>query len=214
MDILPSQKRLWYGWKRPHEKLGSLAAAMWERGMCRVLDLGCGAGRHVVFLAREGFDVHGADIDARGLARARAWLEQEGLSAHLAVADMQALPYPDGFFDAVVSTNVIHHSLLDGIRRTVAGVRHVLRPGGWFFATVNAWGDSKEGCGPELEPGTWLVHELDCNVPVPHHLFREDELHSVWEGFHILELERKTHPFQRDGAGLISAHWEVWAERI
>jgi hypothetical protein len=79
---------------------------------------------------------------------------------------------------------------------------------------VNAWGDFKEGRGPELEPGTWLVCEPDCDVPVPHHLFREDEMRSVWEGFRILELERKTHPFQRDGADLISAHWEVWAERM
>ena len=127
---------------------------------------------------------------------------------------MEALPFPGGFFDAVVSTNVIHHSLLDGIRRTVAGVRHVLRPGGWFFATVNAWGDYKEGRGPGIEPGTWLVCETDCDVPVLHHLFREDELRDVWEGFRIVELERKAHSFQHDGADLISAYWEVWAERI
>ena len=208
------QERLWYSWKTPHEKFGSLAAAMQERGMRRVLDLGCGAGRHLVFLARQGFEVYGTDVDTHGLSRARSWLEQERLSAHLTVADMGDLPYPDGFFDAVVSTNVIHHNLVDGIRWTVAGVRRVLQPSGWFFATVNAWGDFKEGRGPELEPGTWLVCEPDCDVPVPHHLFREEELRCVWDGFHILELERKTHPFQSDGADLISAHWEVWAERV
>jgi SAM-dependent methyltransferase len=97
----------------------------------------------LVYLARQGFEMYGTDIDSQGLARARNWLEQEGLSVYLAIADMEALPFPDGFFDAVVSTNVIHHNLLDGIRRTMAGVRRVLRPGGWFFATVNAWGDSK-----------------------------------------------------------------------
>ena len=208
------QERFWYSWRTPHEKIGSLAAAMQGQGMRRVLDLGCGAGRHLVFLARQGFEMYGTDVDPYGLARARSWLEQEGLSAHLAVADMDALPFPGGFFDAVVSTNVIHHNLLDGIRRTVAGVRRVLQPGGWFFATVNAWGDFKEGRGPEVEPGTWLVHELDCDVPVPHHLFQEDELRSVWEGFHVLELERNEHHSQHDGADLISAYWEVWAERI
>jgi SAM-dependent methyltransferase len=187
---------------------------MQERGMRRVLDLGCGAGRHLVFLAGRGFEMHGTDIDSQGLARARNWLEQEGLSVHLALADMEALPFPDGFFDAVVSTNVIHHNLLDGIRRTVAGVWRVLRPGGWFFATVNAWGDYKEGQGPEIEPGTWLVCEPDCDVPVPHHLFREDELRDVWEGFRILELERKEYHSQHYGADLISAYWEVWAERV
>lgn len=180
-----------------------------------MLDLGCGAGRHLVFLARQGFEMYGTDVDLYGLARAWHWLEQEGLSAYLAVADMEALPYPDDFFDAVVSTNVIHHNLMDGIRRTVAGVRRALRPRGWFFATVNAWGDYKERLGPEIEPGTWLVCELDCDVPVPHHLFREDELRSVWEGFRILELERKTHEWGGEsGQPKLSAHWEVWAERM
>ena len=215
MTELPSE-RLWYSWKTPHEKLGPLAAAMRERGMQRVLDLGCGGGRHLVFLAGQGFEMYGTDVDPHGLAHARSWLEQEGLSAHLAVADMEALPYPGGFFDAVVSMYVIHHNLVDGIRRTVAGVRRALRPSGWFFATVNAWGDYKEGRGPEIEPGTWLVREPDCDVPVPHHLFREDELRSVWEGFRILELERKVEEYvdANSGQPRLSAQWEVWAERV
>jgi hypothetical protein len=97
----------------------------------------------------------------------------------------------------------------------VAGVRRVLRPSGWFFATVNAWGDHKEGHGPEIEPDTWLVCELDCDVPVPHHLFREDELRDVWEGFRIVELERKSHEWVGESSQpTVSAHWEVWAERV
>jgi SAM-dependent methyltransferase len=209
-------ERLWYRWRTPHEKFGPLAKAMRQRGMRRVLDLGCGGGRHLVYLAHQGFEVYGTDIDLHGLARARSWLQQEGLPARLAVADMEALPYPDGFFDAVISMYVIHHNLVNGIRRTVAGVRRALQPRGWFFATVNAWGDFKERRGPEIEPGTWLVCETDCDVPVPHHLFREDELRSVWEGFHILELERKAQEYidANSGQSRLSAHWEVWAERV
>ena len=184
--------------------------------MRRVLDLGCGGGRHLVYLASQGFETFGTDVDPYGLAHARSWLEQEGLSANLALADMEALPFPDAFFDAVVSMYVIHHNLVDGIRRTLAGVRRTLRPCGWFFATVNAWGDCKEGLGPEIEPGTWLVREPDCYVPVPHHLFREDELRSVWEGFRILKLERKVEEYvdANSGQPRLSAQWEVWAERM
>jgi tellurite methyltransferase len=183
--------------------------------MRRVLDLGCGGGRHLVYLARQGFETYGTDVDPHGLARARSWLEQEGLPAHLAVADMEALPYPNGFFDAVVSMYVIHHNLVDGILRTLAGVRRVLQPGGWFFATVRAWCGREDWRGPEIEPGTWLVREPDCDVLVPHHLFREDELRAVWKGFLVMDLERNE--YERVGASgqpKLSAHWEVWAERV
>jgi len=209
------QERLWYRWKTPHEKFSPLAEAMQEREMKRVLDLGCGGGRHLAYLASQGFEVCGADVGSHGLAHARNWLEQEGLSARLAVADMEDLPYLNGFFDAVVSTYVIHHNVLEGIQRTLDGVRRVLQPGGWFFATVKAWCGPEEWRGPEIEPGTWLVRERDCDVLAPHHLFREDELRAMWEGFHILELERtESERVDESGQPKLSAHWEVWAERV
>ena len=211
---LPSE-RFWYRWKSPHEKLGPLAAAMRERGMRRVLDLGCGGGRHLVYLASQGFEIYGTDVDPHGLACARGWLAQEGRPVHLAVADMEALPYPGGFFAAVVSTYVIHHNVVEGIQRTLAGVRRVLQPGGWFFATVRAWCGPEDWRGPEIEPGTWLVREPDCDVPAPHHLFHEDELRAVWAGFHIIELERNEYErVDESGQPKLSAHWEVWAERV
>ena len=183
--------------------------------MRRVLDLGCGGGRHLVYLASQGFETFGTDVDPYGLAHARSWLEQEGLSAHLAVVDMENLPYLNGFFDAVVSTYVIHHNVLEGVQRTLAGVRRVLQPGGWFFATVRAWCGPEDWRGPEIEPGTWLVRERDCDVLVPHHLFREDELRAVWEGFRIVDLERNEYErVGESGQPKLSAHWEVWAERV
>jgi tellurite methyltransferase len=215
LRISPPPEYHWYAWQQPHERLVSLAAAMRARGTQRLLDLGCGAGRHLVYLAQQGFALYGVDLDPYGLARARRWLEQEGLPACLAVADMETLPYPDGFFDAVISTSVIHHNTVDGIRRTVVEVQRLLRPGGWFFATLNARGDYKEGRGPQIEPGTWLVKEFGCDMPSPHHLFQEDELRAVWDGFRLVELERKAYQFQRGDPPeiLTSAHWEVLAEK-
>ena len=59
--------------------------------MKRVLDLGCGAGRHTVYLAQEGFEVYTLDISLEGVEHIAQWLTGEGLQANLQQADMTAL---------------------------------------------------------------------------------------------------------------------------
>ena len=86
--------------REPTWSVRRFAAVLAERGAKRVLDLGCGAGRHVVFLAREGFEVHGLDSSAEALRICQERLREAGLRATFVRADMREIPYPDGAFDA------------------------------------------------------------------------------------------------------------------
>lgn len=101
----------------------------------RVLEVGCGRGVGVeILLDRFGArDVHAFDLDPlmvdaarRRLARKRP---REGV--RLAVGDVQAIPYPDAAFDAVVDFGAIHH--VADWRAAVREVRRVLRPAGRFY---------------------------------------------------------------------------------
>jgi SAM-dependent methyltransferase len=67
----------------------------------RVLDLGCGAGRITIELARRGHRVLGIDPDERALALARAAAKGERLNVHFMKADPREISYR-GDFDAVV----------------------------------------------------------------------------------------------------------------
>lgn len=64
----------------------------------RLLDLACGAGRHLRALESAGFDMVGLDLSRQLLTRARSHRE-----SRLVRADMRGLPFPDASFDAVVS---------------------------------------------------------------------------------------------------------------
>src|SRR5690349_20578616 len=72
-----------------------------------VLDVGCGAGVEVVRFARGGARMVGVDASRQAVALARQNLGHQGLSAELAVADGESLPFPDGRFDFVFAHGVI-----------------------------------------------------------------------------------------------------------
>lgn len=94
-------------------------------GPGRVLDLGCGVGHSFELLAPR--ETVGVDMDATALA---------GQGRETVVADMRALPFPDGSFASVVSVQSLEH--VPDPERVVAEARRVLQPGGVaVFMTPN-----------------------------------------------------------------------------
>lgn len=179
--------------REPHEDVSIVVQLLRERGATTILDLGCGTGRHVVYLARSGFSVFGLDNSPEGIRVTRQWLEEEGLDADLRLQSMtERLPYEDGFFDAVISVQVIHHADIATIRKVVQEIMRVLRSGGFLFVTVPQlkdgrpyawWGTNFE----QVEPHTFLP--LDGpERGLLHHYFTPKELQEVFGGFDIADM--------------------------
>ena len=111
----------------------------------RVLDMGCGAGRHAFELYRRGTDVVAFDQDADELstvadmfAAMRAAHEvPDGAEADTKQGDALQLPFADGEFDRVVAAEVLEHIPED--ETAIAELVRVLRPGGTIAVTVPRW---------------------------------------------------------------------------
>ncbi|EID56373.1 class I SAM-dependent methyltransferase [Saccharomonospora xinjiangensis] len=99
----------------------------------RILDAGCGSGPLFAALRDRGATVTGFDASARMVELAHRRL---GADADLRVADLGApLPFPDGAFDDVVASLVLHY--LEDWTAPLAELRRVLRPGGRLITSVN-----------------------------------------------------------------------------
>jgi SAM-dependent methyltransferase len=171
----------------PAEAAILLWDAVRRRGGKRVLDLGCGAGRNLVYLAREGFDVSGTDISDTAIALSRENLARAGLTADVRLADMAAQPYEDGTFDGVLSASVLHHNTRARMEAGLAEIGRVLRSGGVGAITINSTNDRKRGHGKEIEPDTYLVTE-GLEEGLVHHLADEQDVRDLLKAFRLLEL--------------------------
>ena len=99
----------------------------------QILDAGCGSGPLFAALRDRGATVTGFDASAKMVELARQRL---GPDAALQVADIgKPLPFPDGAFDDVIVSLVLHY--LEDWSAPLAELRRVLRPGGRLILAVN-----------------------------------------------------------------------------
>ena len=111
----------------------------------RLLDMGCGGGRHAFEAARRGARVVALDTDRSELsqvtavfaAMAQAGEIPEGGSGLAVSGDATCLPFEDGSFDKVIAAEVLEHLPADQL--AMNEIARVLRPGGMVAVTVPAW---------------------------------------------------------------------------
>jgi SAM-dependent methyltransferase len=104
----------------------------------RVLNIGIGDGVFEELALKRGLDVHALDPDADAIAALRARL---ALGARAQAGRAEAIPFPDGHFDAVVMSEVLEHLDDQALAGARDEVHRVLRPGGRWIVTVPAGED-------------------------------------------------------------------------
>jgi len=106
----------------------------------RVLDAGCGGGRNLVYLLRQGYDVIGADADPAAVDHVRrlaASLAPALPATSFVVAPVERMPFPDNAADVVLSSAVLHFARDDAqFDAMVREMWRVLRPGGMLWARL------------------------------------------------------------------------------
>lgn len=181
--IVQHRKREESNLDRINPLVGEFAEILKEKGVNRVLDLGCGVGRHCHYLAKRGFNVVGCDISGNTLEIAERLAKKRNLRIDFIQGDYLDLPFHNEVFEAVISIDTLHHDFFENIYKALREIHRVLTPGGLLCFNPLSVNDELFGQGRKLGEKLFIIHRI------PHHFFDLEELKKLLERVSF-ELEK------------------------
>lgn len=200
--LIPSEESYYYAekWKSENRR--------------RLLDLGCGLGRHSVFFYEKGFEVSSCDLSEYGVEHLRRWQSEKGFSFPTAVCDMKELPFADNSFDCIYAYHVLSHTDTIGFKQVLSEVRRVLRPNGEIFFDLCSKSSRSftESNYPHIDENT-LRFIGGIEDGIPHFFVDREDIYALMTEFklnkirHIFDLDT---PLSRGGG----THYFIEADTI
>lgn len=189
--LIPSEESYYYAekWRRENKR--------------RLLDLGCGLGRHSIFFHEKGFNVSACDLSEYGVEHLRRWQKENNISFPTAICDMKNLPFNDNSFDCIYAYHVLSHTDTEGFKQVLSEIHRVLSAGGEIFfdlCSKDSWSFTKSDY-PKIDDNS-LRFIGGIEDGIPHFFVNREDIDSLMSGFrlnkirHIFDLDT---PLSRGG---------------
>jgi SAM-dependent methyltransferase len=178
-------------WMTASDEFLPVAFRWHDLGKRNVLDLGCGRGRHAFLLAQMGFSVTAADLSPEGIKQLRKAAAERGIrNIDTLVCDMLAIPLPDSAFDGVLAFNSIYHTDYPGLKKVIAEIFRLLKPGGRFFGTLNSKSNPAfADTAYEILDGCTIIKRGGLEDGIPHTFLDYAEVVKLLGKFNILKAQ-------------------------
>lgn len=176
-------------------------ANIWKsKNFKKILDLGCGLGRHSILFAQVGFEVDACDLSNYAINYLNEWAKKENVLVNTKVCDMLELPYENNSFDALFAYHVISHTTTKDFLKVVREIKRVLKKEGEAFLTLcskETW-SFKEACYPKLDENTVIKIEDGPENNIPHFYVDLDDIHQLFNEFDLLSIRHIDDIFYTD----------------
>ena len=187
----------------PHQLVVSFVLRTFKQGGA-ILDLGCGAGRHLKFLAENGFEAYGCDYSSSGIQASQELLASANLKANFEIASVDNLPYDDEFFDGLICFGVLYYNDKQSIQKAAGEIFRVLKKGSKALILVRNLEDYRYAKAKKLSKYEVIIQENDekrsafKENDMPMYFFDKDEVKRVFAHFKNLEINRIRTSFDND----------------
>jgi SAM-dependent methyltransferase len=131
----------------------------------KLLDLGCGAGRHALFLAAEGYSVSACDFSHAGIDETKRRTQGRNLTVAVCQCEADQLPFSDNEFDGIVCYGVLYYLPCERYRNAVQEIHRVLKPGGKALIVTRTKEDSRAVHASKIDACSYRVEKLSKEAP-------------------------------------------------
>jgi SAM-dependent methyltransferase len=200
--------------QKPSKQIVELIPFLNAENVVRVLDHGCGTGRHTLYLAQQGYQVVGTDSSLEAITLCKG-LSKSNKNIFLEQAQMDSVHFPDNYFDAVISIQVIQHALKSVRDGAFREIYRTLNKNGLFFLRTISKRHGAYGLGEKIEEDTFINNPSLPDGATPHHYFSEEELRTYLFGYEIIRFEHNSFPPEKDAFWKLGLEeWAVLARKF
>lgn len=203
-------KRFFLKW--PDEMVVRFIAKYMNGSSTKVLDLGCGSGRHCELLAEQGYQVYGCDISAKSISLTKKRLKPFNFKGNFIESYSWNLPYALNFFDYIVAWHSIYYNNFNNMKKTVDQIYKILNTNGIALISFIAKGDFRQKYGKIVSKNTY-VGKKDAfdNADLTYSIPNLNELKKILKDFSIVSIgyhEMYFNPKQR------TCHWIIIVKKL
>lgn len=181
----------------------------------RFLELGCGPGANLWFLAREGFSFCGVDGSPTAIEQAGRRLDAECPGWHaygsLHVGDISCLPFPDSYFDAVIDIEALSCNKHESAQAIYAEAARVTKSQGRLFSRTFAEGSWGAGTGESAGRDAWCCAEGPLKGKGLCRFTRFDDIEELIAPFSAESIELLSSSYE--GRSQVVKEWLITAAR-
>tara|TARA_B100000315_G_C14494375_1_gene549195 strand:+ start:427 stop:1095 length:669 start_codon:yes stop_codon:yes gene_type:complete len=179
-----------------------------NRGKIKILDIGCGGGRHIKLFAENGFNTYGVDFSSVGIEYSNIFLSEYDLTAELMKSDMKGLPYKDEFFDGAISFGVFYYTDSLGMKKSISDLHRIMKVNGKAFINLRTINDYRFGKGEEIERNTFVLDIQETNeYNMKMHFLCEKDVYDYFSIFKEIKLEKNE--FTKNNLKVLNSDWLI-----
>lgn len=179
----------------------------------KILDLGCGLGRHSLAFAEQGFQVTAVDYSKQALDELDSISQKNSLIIETILGNYKTRVFSDAEFDIILSYNVLYHGSKEEFQSSINLCSDYLADNGRFMFTCPTRTDEKYGSGIKVAEHTYKsensVHAGDI-----HYFSSEEDLRDMLKKFEIISIEKNEFHWMNKATEQFSSYWIVKVMKV